>query len=77
MCCALYGEDARKPGTFAANCLLARRLAERNVRFIQLYHRGWDHHGRPDREDCRRWRAIPTKPSAGLILDLKTARHAG
>jgi hypothetical protein len=40
----LYGEDARKPGTFAANCLLARRLAERNVRFIQLYHRGWDHH---------------------------------
>ena len=41
----LYGEDARKPGTFAANCLLARRLAERNVRFIQLYHRGWDHHG--------------------------------
>ena len=42
----LYGEDARKPGTFAANCLLARRLAERGVRFIQLYHRDWDHHGR-------------------------------
>ena len=41
----LYGEEARKPGTFAANCLLARRLAERDVRFIQLYHRGWDHHG--------------------------------
>ena len=41
----LYGEDARKPGTFAANCLLARRLAERGVRFIQLYHRDWDHHG--------------------------------
>src|SRR5579864_9168663 len=41
----LYGEQAREPGTFAANCLLARRLAERNVRFIQLYHRGWDHHG--------------------------------
>src|SRR5450432_1442020 len=40
----LYGEDARKPGTFAANCLLARRLAERGVRFIQLYHRDWDHH---------------------------------
>ena len=37
--------DARKPGTFAANCLLARRLAERGVRFIQLFHRGWDHHG--------------------------------
>lgn len=42
---ALYGEDARKPGTFAYNCLLARRLAERGVRFIQLYHRDWDHHG--------------------------------
>src|SRR5262249_32562323 len=40
----LYGEDARTPGTFAANCLLARRLAERDVRFIQLYHRDWDHH---------------------------------
>ena len=41
----LYGPDARKPGTFAANCLLARRLAERGVRFIQLFHRGWDQHG--------------------------------
>ena len=41
----LYGPEARKPGTFAANCLLARRLAERNVRFIQLYHQGWDQHG--------------------------------
>src|SRR5262249_44857635 len=40
----LYGEDARKAGTFAANCLLARRLAERGVRFIQLFHRGWDQH---------------------------------
>jgi hypothetical protein len=41
----LYGPEAREPGTFAANCLLARRLAERDVRFIQLYHPGWDHHG--------------------------------
>ena len=41
----LYGPDSRKPGTFAANCLMARRLAERGVRFIQLYHRAWDHHG--------------------------------
>jgi hypothetical protein len=40
-----YGPDVRTPGTFAYNCLLARRLAERNVRFIQLYHPGWDHHG--------------------------------
>ena len=41
----LYGPEARNPGSFAANCLLARRLAERDVRFIQLYHPGWDHHG--------------------------------
>ena len=41
----LYGPEARTPGTFAANCLLARRLAERDVRFIQLYHPGWDQHG--------------------------------
>ena len=41
----LYGPQAKEPGTFAANCLLARRLAERNVRFIQLYHPGWDQHG--------------------------------
>ncbi len=41
----LYGPDARKPGTYAANCLLARRLAERGVRFVQLFHRGWDQHG--------------------------------
>lgn len=41
----LYGEDARKPGTFAANCLLARRMCERGVRFIQIFHRGWDQHG--------------------------------
>jgi hypothetical protein len=41
----LYGEDARKPGTYAYNCLLARRLAERDVRFVQLFHRGWDQHG--------------------------------
>jgi Protein of unknown function (DUF1501) len=41
----LYGEDARKPGTFANSCLLARRLVERDVRFVQVYHRGWDVHG--------------------------------
>ena len=40
----LYGEDSKKPGTFASNCLLARRLAERGVRFVQLYHGDWDHH---------------------------------
>ena len=41
----LYGEEARQPGTYAYNCLLARRMAERDVRFIQLFHRGWDQHG--------------------------------
>ena len=41
----LYGEKARTPGTYAYNCLLARRLAEQDVRFIQLFHRGWDQHG--------------------------------
>lgn len=66
----LYGEDAREPGTFAANCLLARRLAERGVRFIQLFHQGWDHHG-----------GLPVgiqvqaketdQPSAALVQDLK------
>ena len=40
----LYGEDAKKPGTYAFNCLLARRLCERDVRFVQLFHRGWDQH---------------------------------
>ena len=41
----MYGEDARKPGSFAQSCLMARRLAERGVRFVQVYHRGWDVHG--------------------------------
>src|SRR5260370_17882393 len=66
----LYGPDSRKPGTYAANCLLARRLAERGVRFIQLYHRGWDQHN-----DLPRDIALPCKgvhqPSAALVLDLK------
>ncbi len=66
----LYGEDARKPGTYAANCLLARRLAERGVRFIQLYHRGWDQHAElPShiRMQCKG----TDQPSAGLVTDLK------
>jgi hypothetical protein len=67
----LYGPDARKPGTFAANCLLARRMAERNVRFIQLYHQGWDHHGGlPNgiRNEC----AKTDQACAGLVTDLKS-----
>jgi len=66
----LYGEDARKPGTFAANCLLARRMAERNVRFIQLYHRGWDHHDGLTKKLPALARDTD-QPAAGLILDLK------
>jgi len=66
----LYGPDAKKPGTFAANCILARRLAERNVRFIQLYHQGWDHHGGLPggiRNECKK----TDQPCAALITDLK------
>ena len=66
----LYGPDARKPGTFAANCILARRLAERNVRFIQLYHRGWDHHGGLT-EKLPPLARDTDQPSAALIQDLK------
>jgi len=66
----MYGPESRKPGTYAANCLLARRLAERNVRFIQLYHRGWDQH-----KDLPRDLALQCKgtdqPTAALITDLK------
>jgi hypothetical protein len=66
----LYGPDARKPGTYAANCLLARRLAERGVRFIQLYHRAWDHHsGLP--KAIRTAALQADQASAGLIQDLK------
>jgi uncharacterized protein (DUF1501 family) len=66
----LYGSDAKTPGTFAANCLLARRLAERGVKFIQLYHQGWDQHGGlPNgiRNQCRE----TDQPAAALITDLK------
>jgi hypothetical protein len=65
----LYGEDARKPGTFAANCLLARRLAERGVRFIQLYHRDWDHHGELPANLPKRCKDVD-QASAGLVADL-------
>jgi hypothetical protein len=66
----LYGPDSRRPGTFAYNCLLARRLAERGVRFIQLFHRGWDQHlslPKQIRGQCR----DTDQPSAALIQDLK------
>jgi uncharacterized protein (DUF1501 family) len=66
----MYGIDQPGDGSFASNCLLARRLAERGVRFIQLYHRGWDHHGEIEKnmpiaaKEC-------DQPSAALIKDLK------
>ncbi len=66
----MYGKDVTEPGTFAANCLRARRLAERGVRFIQLYHPGWDHHsGLPNglRHKCKQ----TDQPTAALIKDLK------
>ncbi len=65
----LYGEDSRQPGTFASNCLLARRLCERGVRFVQLFHRGWDQHANlPEKlaQQC----ADTDRASAALVLDL-------
>jgi len=64
-----YGPDAKNPGTFAANCVLARRLAERGVRFIQLYHQDWDHHGGLTggiRRECQQ----TDQPAAALVQDL-------
>jgi hypothetical protein len=66
----LYGPDSKRPGSFAANCLLARRLAERGVRFIQLFHRGWDQHTNLPKQI--RGQAMDTdQASAALITDLK------
>jgi len=66
----MYGPDSRKAGTYAANCLLARRLAERGVRFIQLYHRGWDQHNDLPR-DIQLQAKGTDQASAALIMDLK------
>lgn len=66
----LYGPEVKKPGSYAANCLLARRLAERDVRFIQLFHQGWDHHGglpKALKGQC----SDTDHPTAGLLTDLK------
>jgi uncharacterized protein (DUF1501 family) len=66
----LYGDDARHPGTYAYNCLMARRMAERDVRFIQLFHRGWDQHLELDkhlRAQCK----DTDQASAALVTDLK------
>ncbi len=66
----MYGPDSRKPGTFAANCLLARRLLERDVRCVQLFHKGWDQHGGLPGGISTQCREID-QPSAALIKDLK------
>ena len=66
----LYGEEARKPGSFAACCLNARRLAERGVRNIQIFHRGWDAHGSLPREHESQCKDVD-QGSAALIRDLK------
>ena len=66
----LYGDDSNIAGSFAANCFLARRLIEKDVRFVQLYHQGWDHHGDLPRNikiQCKE----TDQPTAGLIKDLK------
>lgn len=65
-----YGPESRKPGSYAANCILARRLAERGVRFIQLYHRGWDQHSDLPR-DIRTQCYDTDQPSAALVEELK------
>ncbi|MGE0375614.1 MAG: DUF1501 domain-containing protein [Planctomycetaceae bacterium] len=65
-----YGPDVERPGSYARNCLLARRLVERDVRFVQLYHMGWDHHGDlPERiaKQC----VATDQPAAALLEDLK------
>jgi len=66
----MYGEDSRTPGTFAANCLLARRLAEKGVRFIQLYHQGWDQHSNLPKDIPTMAKSVD-QPSAALVADLE------
>ena len=66
----MYGEDSKKPGTYAANCLLARRLIEKDVKFVQLYHQGWDQHGNLPSAIKRQCKETD-QPSAALITDLK------
>ncbi|MEQ1634657.1 MAG: DUF1501 domain-containing protein, partial [Planctomycetota bacterium] len=66
----LYGKTSREPGTFAANCLLARRLVERGVRFVQLFHQGWDQHGSLPNGIAHQCRQTD-QPSAALVTDLQ------
>lgn len=66
----MYGPDVTKPGTYASNCLQARRLSERGVRFVQLFHMGWDQHGDLPKQ-IRKQCADTDQPSAALIRDLE------
>jgi hypothetical protein len=66
----LYGPDVKKPGTFAASVLLARRMVERDVRFIQIYHRGWDQHANLTTDMPRNCKDVD-QPCAGLLRDLE------
>jgi arylsulfatase A-like enzyme len=66
----LYGPEVKDPGTFAYNCLLARRLAERGVRFTQVFLRGWDHHGNLTKQIPNLCKAMD-QPAAALVKDLK------
>ena len=66
----LYGPDSRDPGTYAANCILARKLLEKDVKFVQLYHQGWDHHGGLPKGIERQCKDID-QPTAAFIKDLK------
>ncbi len=66
----LYGPDSRQPGTYASNCLLARRLLERDVRFVQLYHRGWDQHNDLPRDLALQCKGTD-RATAALVMDLK------
>ncbi len=68
---ALYGDDARKPGTYAYNVLMSRRLIERGTRFVQLFHRGWDVHGNLPKQLARRCKETD-QASAALVTDLKS-----
>lgn len=66
----MYGPDSRKPGTFAANCLLARKLVEKDVKFVQLYHQGWDQHGNLPKDIATQAKSVD-QASAALVQDLK------
>ncbi len=66
----MYGPDSRKPGSYASHCLLARRLLERNVRFVQIYKRGWDQHNDLPRDLSLQAQSVD-QPSAALVQDLK------